>query len=178
LKCSNCGGEIGDEDTFCKYCGTKLAQSPEMQTGGGTSAEDDVKKALANRFDGIKNKDESGVRALVDEHYSKFDDWPPYTRQKIAEALQNEFGAFKVLSSYSYEIRDFETNVLGDVALATFYVHYRGVIRNRPFDVTSRVTSILVKRDSGWQVLHEHFSRFPNETRQQQFMPPRRTMQP
>jgi hypothetical protein len=28
------------------------------------------------RFDGIKNKDEKTVTAVLDESYSKFDDWP------------------------------------------------------------------------------------------------------
>lgn len=176
-KCTNCGREIEDEDIFCRNCGTRLIGSRENQTDAGGSVEEEVKKVVVSRLDGIKNRDEAQVRALVDERYSKFDDWPPYTRQKAPEALQNEFGAFKVLSDYGYEIKDFEANVLGNVAVATFQLHYHGVIRNRPFDVTSRVTSVLSKQDSGWKVVHEHFSRFPEETRQQ-FMAPRRTMQP
>jgi hypothetical protein len=97
--------------------------------------------------------------------------WPPFTRQEAAEALNNEFGAFKVLSNYSYAIKDFETNVLGDTAIATFVIHYSGVIRDKPFEVTSRVTSVLKKRDSGWKVAHEHFSRFPENTQQQPATP-------
>jgi len=53
------------------------------------------------------------------------------------------------------------------MAVATFHIHYQGTIRNKPFEVTSRVTSILRREDSGWKVVHEHFSRFP-ETAQQQ----------
>ena len=182
-KCPSCGREIAEEDTFCKYCGTKLDGSPGASTTGaqtstGSSVEGAVEIAVRRRLDGIKNKDEGAVRALIDERYSKFDDWPPFKRQEAAEALENEFGAFKVLSSYSYELKDFEANVFGDMAIATFQMHYKGVIRNRPFEVTSRVTSVLKKEDSEWKVVHEHFSRFPEETRQQQYVTPRRMMQP
>jgi ketosteroid isomerase-like protein len=177
-KCPKCGGEIGEGDSFCKHCGTKLIEMPENQTGAGSSMEDEVKNVVVKRLDGIKNRDEGAVRALIDERYNKFDDWPPFARQEASQALENEFGAFKVLSNYSYELKDFAANVLGNTAVATFTIHYKGVIRNKPFDVTSRVTSVLTKQDSGWKVVHEHFSRFQEETRQQQFMSPRRTMQP
>jgi ketosteroid isomerase-like protein len=165
----------------------KLAGTPQDQTQPrlspedavkNTSTEDEVRNTMIKRLDGIKNKDEATVRALLDEHYNKFDDWPPYERQDAAKSLENEFGAFKVLSNYSYDLKDFEANVFGDTAVATFTIHYKGQIRNSPFEVTSRVTSVLKKEDSGWKVVHEHFSRFPDQTRQQQYMPPRRMMQP
>jgi ketosteroid isomerase-like protein len=175
-KCPNCTWEIGEGDVFCKHCGTKLTSSTQDQTQAASSPEDEAKNAVVRRLDGIKNKDEATVRALIDEHYSKFDDWPPFGRQDAAKALENEFSAFKVLSSYSYELKDFEANVLGGTAIATFTLHYQAVMRNKPFDVTSRVTSVLRKQDSGWKVVHEHYSRFPEETRQQ-FIP-RRSIQP
>jgi ketosteroid isomerase-like protein len=141
-----------------------------------TSMDDDVKNTIVKRFDAIKNHDEAAVRELIDERYNKFDDWPPFVRQDAAKALENEFGAFKVMSSYSYELKDFEATVFGDAAVATFTIHYQGQIRKRPFDMNSRVTSVLRKKDSGWKVVHEHFSSIPEETRQ--YMAPRRTMQP
>jgi ketosteroid isomerase-like protein len=166
-QCPNCKRELEETDSFCKYCGTKLTGVPENQTKAETPLEDEVENAVIRRLDGIKNRDEAAVRALIDERYSKFDDWPPFARQEAAEALKNEFGAFKVLSNYSYELKDFEATVLGDVAVATFHIHYQGVIRDKPFEITSRVTSVLRKEESGWKVVHEHFSRFPEETRQQ-----------
>lgn len=149
------------------HSGTKLSGLTENQAKAGSSVEDEVEKTVVRRLDGIKNRDEGAVRAVLDEHYSKFDDWPPFRRQETAEALENEFGAFKVLSDYSYELKNFEVNVLGDMAVTTFSLHYQGVIRNRPFEVNSRVTSVLKRQDSGWKIVHEHFSRFPEETGQQ-----------
>lgn len=166
-KCPNCGAEVNEGEGFCGRCGTKLTGSSQAQTGAVSPVDDEVKNAVVRRLDGIKNRDESAVRALIDERYSKFDDWPPYRRQEAAEALENEFGAFKVLSNYNYELKDFETDILGDAAVATFSIHYQGTMRNTPFEVTSRVTSVLRKQDSGWKVVHEHFSRFPEEGQQQ-----------
>jgi hypothetical protein len=120
-----------------------------------------VASVIAKRLDGIKNRDETVVKAIVDESYDKFDDWPPFRRQEAEEALKNEFGAFKVLSNYSYDLKDFKANVLGDVAVATFHLHYRGEIRSRRFEINSRVTSVLKRQDSEWRIVHEHFSRFP-----------------
>jgi ketosteroid isomerase-like protein len=164
-KCPNCGGEIGEGDALCKSCGTKLIGF-EKQTKTRSSL-DEVENTVIGRLDGIKNRDEDVIRALIDEHYNKFDDWPPFARQEVAEALKNEFQAFKVLSNYGYEVKDFEAKILDNAAVATFHLHYQGVIRDRSFDITSRVTSVLRKEDSAWKVVHEHFSRFP-EGRQQQ----------
>ena len=128
-----------------------------------SNVEDEVRSVIVKRFDGIKNKDEKAVTALLDESYSKFDDWPPYQIQQRAQALQNEFTAFKVLSNYTYELKDFKATVLGEVALATFSVHYKANMRNQQFDVTSRATAVLKKQDSTWKLVHEHLSRFPTE---------------
>ena len=166
-QCPKCGKEVGEEDSFCKSCGTKLVGSRENQSGVESSTAEGIENIVIRRLDGIKNRDEEAVRALVDERYSKFDDWPPFARQEAAEALKNEFGAFKVLSDYKYQLENFEANVFGDVAVATFHIHYQGAIRNKPFEVTSRVTSVLRKEDSGWKVVHEHFSRFPEGAQQQ-----------
>jgi ketosteroid isomerase-like protein len=139
--------------------------------------ENNVKNTVIKRFDAIKNKDEAAVRALMDEQYSKFDDWPPFGRQDAAKAMENEFGAFMVLSSYSYELQDFQANVLGNTAVATYTIHYKATMRNRTFDVTSRVTTVLTKQDSEWKIVHEHYSRFPEQAGQR-YTSPRRSMQP
>jgi hypothetical protein len=89
-----------------------------------SSIETDVMSVISKRLDGIKNRDETVVKAIVDESYNKFDDWPPFRRQEAEEALKNEFGAFKVLSNYSYELKDFKVNVLGNFAVATLHLHY------------------------------------------------------
>jgi len=167
MKCPTCGKENAEENVFCNWCGSKLTGSSQSQSASqhqpAPNVEDEVKNVIVKRFDGIKNKDENAVTALLDEGYTKFDDWPPYQKQERAQALQNEFSAFNVLSNYTYELKDFKATVLGEVALATFTVHYQANMRNQQFDVTSRVTAVLRKQDSSWKLFHEHLSRFPTE---------------
>jgi uncharacterized membrane protein YvbJ len=83
-QCPKCGKEVGEEDSFCKSCGTKLIRSRENQSGVESSTAEGIENIVIRRFDGIKNRDEEAVRALVDERYSKFDDWPPFARQEAA----------------------------------------------------------------------------------------------
>jgi ketosteroid isomerase-like protein len=77
--------------------------------------------------------------------------------------LQNEFAAFKVLSNYTYELKDFKGTVLGEAALATFTINYKATMRNEQSNVTSCVSVVLKKQDSTWKIVHEHLSRFPAE---------------
>ena len=171
--CPKCGAEVPAGDNFCIRCGTSITETLQSQTTVESPStvlspiENEVRNVIVKRFDAIKNKDENTLKALIDEHYNKFDDWSPYHRQEAAEALQNELSAFKVLSNYNYELNNFEANVIGDIAIATFTIHYVVAMRNMPFDVLSRATFVLRKQDSGWKVVHEHLSRFPEEAQRQ-----------
>jgi ketosteroid isomerase-like protein len=120
-----------------------------------------VKVAMLQRIDGIGRKNAEDILSLVDrERYTKFDDWPPFERQG-KEALNTEAEAFKVLKEYRYETSDWRIDLLENVALASFMIQYQGTIRNRRFDMRSRVTAVFVKRDGEWKLLHEHWSSLP-----------------
>lgn len=169
--CPKCGNLAREEYNFCKFCGTPLNRSAPIQAPTQSSTqpvtltpEDEMKNLITRRFECIKNRDENGVRSILDQvRYSKFDDWPPYGLQTAADALKNEFGAYKVLTNYNYEIRSFKAEAFGTVAIATFYLHYTAEMRRKTFDVYSRVTSVLEKQGSEWKIIHEHYSRFPEE---------------
>lgn len=125
--------------------------------------EDAVRAVLTQRIDGIKKRNARSIAGLVDgERYSKFDDWPPFERQD-SSALDREAEALEVLKEYDYEATDWKVNVFGDAALASFTINYRGRIRDLKFNIRSRVTSFLVKRDGSWKIIHEHWSRFPEQ---------------
>lgn len=167
LKCPNCGTEYGEGYYFCKQCGMKLGEVNQSQAGTEPSVEDLIRNIVIKRFDSIKNKDENTIKTIISENYSKFDEWPPYLRVEAPKALQNELTSLKVTSDYSYELSDFEANVLGDLAVATFTLNYKGKLRNKPFEINSRVTSIIRKEDSTWKIIHEHLSQFPEDVDQQ-----------
>jgi len=134
----------------------------EVKIAGDAAPEDAVRAVLTRRIDGIKNRNARSIAGLVDgERYTKFDDWPPFERQD-SSALDREAEAFKVLKEYDYEATDWKVNVFGDAALASFIINYRGKIRDLKFNIYSRVTSFLVKRDGSWKIIHEHWSRFPS----------------
>lgn len=177
VKCPICGTENDEGVVFCKKCGARISvtvpsqtqsqPAPNPQPAAQKTApaqvmgpEDGVKAAVVKRLDALKNKDENAVKEAVDEGYSKFDDWAPYRRQEHDEALSNEFSAFKVLLGYTYEVKDFKATVLGDVALATYTIHYQATMNKDQYDVISRVTTVLKRSSGAWKVLHEHFSRY------------------
>ena len=164
MNCPNCGKEVFEDYNFCKYCGAHLDKIKASPTITTNPLEEEVTKIIVKRLDGIRNRDEKIVNNIIDiGKYSKFDDWPPYNRQTGDEAIKNEFGAFKVLSNYNYDLKDFKADIIGDTVIATFLLHYSGAMRRKPFEVYSRVTTILEKHDSEWKIIHEHFSRFPQE---------------
>jgi hypothetical protein len=162
--CPKCGREVEDDAYFCKFCGSSLREAQAI--GSNPHNPSELRGVVERRLNTIRDKDEAALEDVLDESvYTKFDDWPPFTLQDSREAASNERGAYKVMKDYSYQIQDYRDNVFGDIGLAAFSIHYSGTIRDRNFDVESRVTMIMKKSDQSWKVVHEHWSRFP-ETRQ------------
>lgn len=121
-------------------------------------------------FEAGKNKD---LTSLGDFHlsrqaFTKFDENPPFTRQNSDEAFVHEQAAFANISDYSYQIEGLRVDLFGDVAVATFYLTYKGIFVNdysfegSPVGSKDRVTMVLQKTPQGWKIAHEHFSRFPD----------------
>ncbi|MEM2094053.1 MAG: nuclear transport factor 2 family protein [Candidatus Bathyarchaeia archaeon] len=153
-RCPSCGQSVPDAAYFCGFCGASLKNS-------GTG---ELEKIVYARLDAIRTKDEAKLRSLFEQSiYTKFDDWPPFTRQEAAQALMNEERAYKVLTSYEYEVRGLRIDLVGQTAIATFHIRYSGSMRGRAFTVMSRVTIVLAKKEQSWKVVHEHWSRFPEE---------------
>jgi uncharacterized Zn finger protein (UPF0148 family) len=158
--CPRCGKPAEELDVFCTNCGSRIVAETAPVAPAPASPDDQIRDVITRRLDGIKNRDERTVRSIIDaSKYSKFDDWPPFTRQIGETGLSNEFGAFQVLSSYNYDIANLKIDIIGDTTIATFYFHYTGEMRNQPFDVNSRVTIILLKENEEWKIIHEHYSR-------------------
>jgi ketosteroid isomerase-like protein len=129
----------------------------------------DVASLIYAFFEAGKDKD---LTTLADFHsagpFSKFDENPPYTRQNSQEAFVHEQAAFANISDYSYKIDDLRVDLLGDVAVATFYLSYKGMFVNdysfegSPVGSRVRATMVLTRTEKGWRIVHEHFSRFPD----------------
>jgi ketosteroid isomerase-like protein len=138
------------------------------------SAQEQMKKeveALINSFfDAGRDKE---LTTLMDFHapdkiFTKFDENPPYTRQNSEEAFVYEQAAFANISDYEYNIEALRIDFVGDTAIATFYLTFKGVFVNdysfegMTVGSRSRVTMVAARFRGGWQFVHEHFSPFPD----------------
>lgn len=126
----------------------------------------EVEMVIYAVFEAGKNKD---LTSLADFHaqsglFTKFDETPPYTRQNAEEAFIYEQAAFANISDYEYNLDELRVDIINDVAVATFYLAYKGVFVNnysfegRTVGSRSRVTMVLARLGNGWKIVHEHFS--------------------
>ena len=129
----------------------------------------DVERTIRAFFEAGRNKD---LTALADFHaprdqFTKFDENPPYSRQNSEEAFIYEQAAFANISDYQYSIDELRIDLLGDAAIASFYLSYSGMFVNdysfegSPVRAKTRVTMVLTRTPKGWKMVHEHLSRQP-----------------
>ncbi len=129
----------------------------------------DVESAIRAFFEAGKNKDLTALSGFHSsrEAFTKFDENPPYTRQSSEDAVVYEQAAFANITDYNYSIDDLRIDLMGDVAIATFYLSYSGIFVNdysfegSPVRSKTRATMVLVRTPRGWRMAHEHFSRMP-----------------
>ncbi len=133
-------------------------------------ARKEVTEFIQAFFEAGKNKD---LTALMDFHapgkvFSKFDENPPYTRQTSEEAYVYEQAAFANISDYEYKIEDLRVDIVSDVAIATFYLSFKGMFVNdysfegMTVGSRARVTMVLARFGGSWKFIHEHFSSVPD----------------
>ena len=129
----------------------------------------DVEGVIRAFYEAGKNKDLTTLADFHDspEHFTKFDENPPYTRQNSEQAFVYQQAAFANISDYNYSIDELRIDLLGDVAVATFYLSYSGMFVNdysfegSPVRARTRATMVLARTPKGWKVAHEHLSRMP-----------------
>lgn len=136
-------------------------------------ARKEVTEVIHAYFEAGKNKD---LTALMDFHapgrvFSKFDENPPHTRQASEEAYVYEQAAFANISDYEYKIEDLRIDIVGEAAVATFYLSFRGMFVNdysfegMTVGSRARATMVLARFGGNWKFVHEHFSAFPEMTK-------------
>ena len=141
-----------------------------MDSNSSDKDKKEVEGVVRAFYEAGKNKD---LPSLSDFHaasgvFSKFDENPPYTRQNSEEAFVYEQASFANISDYNYKIDDLRIDLLGDAAVATFYLTYNGMfVNNYSFEGSAvgsrvRVTMVLARTNQGWRIAHEHLSRFPD----------------
>lgn len=137
---------------------------------GDEQAKAEVAAFIRSFFEVGKSKD---LTSLLDFHspaslFTKFDENPPYTRQNSEEAFIYEQAAFANISDYEYRIDGQKIDLVGEVAIATFYLTFTGVFVNdysfegMTVGSKSRVTMVLARFGGSWKIVHAHFSPFPD----------------
>ena len=124
-------------------------------------------------FEAGKNKDLTSLMAFHSPAgtFTKFDEHPPFTRQNSEEAFIHEQAAFANIADYEYQVEDMRIDLVAGVAIATFYLTYKGVFVNdysfegMTVGSRARVTMVLARFPEGWKMAHEHFSSFPEARR-------------
>jgi len=146
-----------------------------MDRSGPEQAKREVTALIDSFFEAGKEKE---LTTLMDFHasdklFTKFDENPPYTRQNSEEAFVHEQAAFANISDYEYQVEDLRIDLLGDAAIATFYLTFKGVFVNdysfegMTVGSRSRVTVVAARFRDGWRMVHEHFSSFPDMTKKE-----------
>ena len=132
-------------------------------------AKREVAALINSYFDVGKSKDITTLSSFFapGQYFSKFDESPPYTRQNTDEAFMYEQARFANISDYEYKIDDLRIDLIGFIAIATFYLSYKGVfVNDYSFEGStvrgrSRVTMVLGKFANEWKIVHHHASRLP-----------------
>lgn len=130
-----------------------------------------VRRAVEGLFEMGRENDYASLRemCLDDGRFSRFGDFPPYERTGIDDTAAVERARFSSLKDFHYDIADLKVDFFEDVAVATFYVHYGGVLLNnyifqgKSISKDSRGSVVLVKREGEWKVAHQHFSPLPEK---------------
>ena len=128
----------------------------------------EVAALITSYFEVGKSKDITTLSGFFasTQYFSKFDESPPFTRQDSDDAFMYEQARFANISDYEYKIEDLRIDVIGFIAIATFYLNYKGVfVNDYSFEGStvggrSRVTMVIGKFGDEWKIVHEHISRF------------------
>jgi ketosteroid isomerase-like protein len=142
---------------------SKLVESRQLD-----QAKREVTAFINSYFEVGKSKDITTLSKFFapPQFFSKFDESPPYTRQNSDEAFMYEQARFANISDYEYKIDELRIDVVGFMAIATFYLTFKGVfVNDYAFEGStvggkSRVTMVLGKFGDAWKMVHQHVSRF------------------
>ncbi len=93
--------------------------------------------------------------------FTKFDDFEPLERQDAETTRRLEREAILGVREFDPRLVDLKVDVFGAVAVATFVMEYRVVDdEGQRHTFRARATIVLAKEESGWLIVHEHFSPF------------------
>ena len=119
---------------------------------------DDVRATIERHYAAIHAKDREAVRS---HHLKDFSIYPPdggVLVEPDSKEVSERMGATVEFGTLNVRMSNFNAQLYGNVAVATFYLvgthTYGGKTRN----VTNRVSAVWVKDGSEWKEAHHHES--------------------
>ncbi|MDQ3836917.1 MAG: nuclear transport factor 2 family protein [Thermoproteota archaeon] len=125
----------------------------------------EIRNFIEKYFQLAQSKEIEKIEEFLDPRFTKFGDSPPYDRRDFGRALMLEQLHFTSLSDYDFKIENLNTELMGDVAVATFLLEVTGIIiddysfRGTSVNNKSRATIVLQKdKKHNWKMVHQHLS--------------------
>jgi len=134
------------------------------------TAELEVAGVILDCWDAVEKGDFERLASHYDVgRFTLFSEHPPHGPEEGERALLLKRGLITQVSGIEVEVKDVRVSVFGDVALATYLVRYKGMLvyqyrfEGQLISVTAFCSSVLVRGSEGWKIVHEHFTRIPEQ---------------
>jgi len=115
----------------------------------------DVKAAIERHYNLFQSGDmEASVERFHLDEFTMFPGDGGLLWEADFQAVADRMGASAALAQRSISMTSYNTQIHGDVAIATFYLV--GTVGDKP--VTNRVSAVWVKTDKEWKEAHHHES--------------------
>lgn len=119
-----------------------------------------VRQQIDRLVEGLRAKDLEGLRRLYTPDVTSFDIDPPLQHAGIEAKSKNWGNVFTFFEEVTYDVRDLEVTVGGDVAFGHFFGRLRGTLRNGTATdgIWVRATLCFTKTGGDWLIAHDQVS--------------------
>ena len=133
-------------------------QEPAAEAAATPEAEAAVRAVVIAHYEAINSGD---LRTVIEQHTADFTgflaDKGPLQEYASHEEQLTTWGTEPEMTfTADWQVRDLKVRVLGDVALATFYLDGTVTLGEETMDGPWRVTEVWVREGEAWKELHHH----------------------
>jgi len=124
-----------------------------------------VLHTVVEALEAMRNKDPERLLTLhSSKSYTLFNDGPPSRLLHGEEALRLKLSLLSQVQDLTYEIRDPQVVVYRDFAVAAYHLAMKGILvyqyrfEGRGWLRSTRCTTVMVREEGSWKIIHEHYS--------------------
>ena len=139
----------------------QASRPADPATDRSPESQQEVARALAELMATAERKDMTRLESMH-LYGPKFTRWDGKTPgRQDAEMTRQAERSIEKLDFFRPKVEDLKVDVFGSTAVTTFVMAYEVSAGGQAASARSRATLVWVKTDSGWKIVHEHFSPFP-----------------